>query len=157
MKLLAEVHAQLACPVERAYALASDMEQFGQWFPGVIAIESANDQPHATVGKRYRETVEVPMRGPRKVDIVVRAAERDRLFVTEGDLPPILPRMEIRFEPAGAAACSVQWRMYSRASGVLARMTIVPLAARVMRKRAAIGMARLKRRLEGQAPGQGRA
>jgi carbon monoxide dehydrogenase subunit G len=148
MKLLAEQHAEIACPVESAYRLACNLERFGDWFPGVVAIESGNDLAHATVGKRYVETVDVPLRGARKVDIVVKEAEPNRLLVTEGNLAPILPRMEIRFEPAGTDACAVRWRMYSRSPGALARMTVVPLAARVMRKRAAVGMARLKKLLE---------
>lgn len=148
MYLLAEKTEDVACPVDVAYRLASNLERFGEWFPGVIAIESANQLEHATLGKEYLETVAIPLRGERKVGITVKEVEFNRLLVTESVLPPLMPRMEIRFELTGTASCRVTWRMFSRANSLLARATVIPLARSVMRKRAAVGMARLKRVLE---------
>lgn len=148
MYLLTENSVEIACPVEAAYEYACNLERFGEWFPGVIAIESANALEHATVGKTYLETVSVPLRGSRKIGITVVAAEPNRLLVTEGTLPALLPRMEIRFHAIAADACRIDWRMFSRKDGLLSRVTLLPLARRVMRKRAAIGMRRLARALE---------
>ena len=47
-----------------------------------------------------------------------------------------------------ADACRIDWRMFSRKDGLLSRVTLLPLARRVMRKRAAIGMRRLAGALE---------
>lgn len=148
MHLLAEQTTAVACPVEAAYRYAANLEHFGEWFPGVIAIESANGLDPATPGKEYLETVSIPLRGHRKVKITVRQAEPGRLLVTEGALAPLLPRMEIVFERSGAAACRITWRMFSRSDSPLARLALVPLARGIMRKRAAVGVARLKARLE---------
>lgn len=148
MQLLAEHSAEIACPVEVVFDFACNLERFGEWFPGVVAIESANGLEHATIGKQYLETVSIPLRGTRKVGITVKAVERNELFVTEGTLPALMPRMEIRFQAISTGSCHVTWRMYSRNSGLIARTAIVPLARGVMRKRAALGMARLKTRLE---------
>ena len=60
----------------------------------------------------------------------------------------LMPRMEIRFSHIDAGRCTVDWRMYSRNDSLLARVTVVPLAGSVMRKRAAAGLARLKKLLE---------
>ena len=148
MHLLAQQTVEIACPVETAYRLAANLERFGEWFPGVLAIESANDLAHAAIGKQYRETVNIPMRGRRRVIITVKQAESNRLLVTEGELRPLMPRMEIRFSHIDAGRCTVDWRMYSRNDSLLARVTVVPLAGSVMRKRAAAGLARLKKLLE---------
>jgi Polyketide cyclase / dehydrase and lipid transport len=150
MQLLAEETAEISCTVEAAYGLVSNLERFGEWFPGVVAIESANRLEHAAVGKQYLETVSIPLRGTRKVGITVKEAEANRLLVTEGTLPPLMPRMEILFRSLGPGSCRVTWRMLSRNDGWLARATIVPLARSVVRKRAAVGLARLKKTLEGR-------
>ena len=55
MYLLTENSVEIACPVEAAYEYACNLERFGEWFPGVIAIESANALEHAAVGKTYLE------------------------------------------------------------------------------------------------------
>ncbi|MDG9926351.1 MULTISPECIES: SRPBCC family protein [unclassified Pseudomonas] len=151
MYLLTENTAEIACPVSVAYDYITNLETFGEWFPGVLAIESANELAHAVPGKTYLETVAIPLRGTRKVAITVVAAEPNKLLVTEGQLPPLMPRMEIEFHSIDAGACRVVWRMFSRNDHLLARITLLPLARRVMRKRAAIGMTRLARVLEGRS------
>lgn len=148
MHLLAESTTDIACPVQAAYQYATNLERFGEWFPGVVAIESANSLSHAEPGKEYLETVAVPLRGQRKIKIVVKEAERDKSLVTEGAFPPLLPRMQMQFKALTADSCQVQWQMFSRNNGLLAKLTIIPLARGVMRKRAAVALAALKRRLE---------
>src|SRR5512134_2691662 len=98
MYLLAERTTEIACPVNVAYQYAANLEHFGEWFPGVIAIESANDLSYAERGKEYLETVAVPLRGQRKIKLVVKEAEQDMSLITEGAFPPLWPRMQIRFE-----------------------------------------------------------
>ena len=148
MHLIAEHTIDIGCPVDAAYRYASNLEHFGEWFPGVIAIESANGLAIAEPGKEYLETVAIPLRGTRKVKLTVKEAEHNKLFVTEGTLAPLLPRMEILFQSSGIRSCQVTWRMYSRNEGMLAGFTLIPLARGIMRKRAAMGVARLKERLE---------
>jgi hypothetical protein len=148
MHLLAESTAEIACPVNVAYQYAANLEHFGEWFPGVIAIESANGLSHGEPGKEYLETVAVPLRGQRKIKLVVKEAEHDISLVTEGAFPPLLPRMQIRFKALTTESCQVQWQMFSRNKGLLAQFTIIPLARGVMRNRAAVGLAALKSRLE---------
>lgn len=148
MHLLADQSITIKRPQAAVFAYVTDMERFGEWFPGVLGIESSNAMPHGQVGKEYLETVSVPLRGQRKIRIVVREAQAGRRFVTEGRFPPLMPRMEVEFFPGGADACRVRWRMYSRNDGMLFRLLLLPLARRVMRQRAAAAMPRLKRMLE---------
>jgi hypothetical protein len=148
VSLLANQTIAIACPVDVAYRFTCNLERFGAWFPGVIAIESANQLPHLEVGKQYLETVSIPLRGTRKVGITVKEVALNQRFVTEGTLVPLLPRMEIDFRATGPGSCEVSWQMRSRATRWLARRLMVPLARRVMQQRAAVGLAALKRTLE---------
>jgi len=148
MHLLAESSIVIACPPERAFAIAANLENFPRWFPGVLAIVSADSLPFATVGKRYRETVAMPLRGTRSVLIrVIEAASPHRL-VTEGSLPLLLPRMEMDVTACEAGRCRVTWRMYSRNARGWRLWVVLPLARRVMMRRAKIGLRRLERLLE---------
>ena len=146
MRLLTENTISIACNVGSAFAYATNMENFAQWFPNVRSVVSADTQPHATLGKQYLELVSTP-RGEQKISLRVKAVEPDRLFVTEGDYPPLLPRMEIEFQPQGTG-CTVTWRMFSRNTSLLARFTWLRLARRIISQRAAVGVVQLKRQLE---------
>ena len=148
MILLAEQDAQIDCPVAVAYRYVSNLERFGEWFPGVVAIQSANALEHAAVGKQYLETVRVPLRGSRQVQITVVEASPNQRLITEGALAPLWPRMDIRVDAVDDRRCTVAWRMFSRNRSALARLTIVPLARAVLRKRAEQGLQRLKSMLE---------
>lgn len=148
MHLLAEQSINIKRPVSDVFAYVTNMERFGDWFPGVLAIESANRHLHAQVGKEYRETVAVPMRGKRQISIVVREAQPNQFFATEGKFPPLLPRMEIEFAPGDGTSCDLTWRMLSRNRGMMFRFTLLPIARRIMGKRAAAGVRQLKRALE---------
>jgi uncharacterized protein YndB with AHSA1/START domain len=152
MDSLADTSIVIACSAEHAFIYAANLENFPQWFPGVIATASADALPFATVGKQYRETFATPLGGQRHVLIrVVDVAPPHRL-VTEGALAPLLPRMEITFAECGPHRCRVTWRMLSRNTRRWARWTVLPLARRVMTKRADIGLRRLKERLERPPP-----
>lgn len=149
---LASSAVTVDCPRAQAFAYAADLENFGDWFPGVIAIVGQDELSFATVGKTYQETVAVPLRGKRQVLIVVVEVEASRRLATEGDLPFLLPRMEIEFSDVGPDTCEVRWRMYSRSDSALTRHVLLPVAGQLMRRRATRGLDRLKRNLEAKAP-----
>lgn len=148
MHLLAEESVNINKPVDAVFDYVTNMERFGEWFPGVLSIESATNHAHGQVGKEYLEKVVIPLRGERKVKLVVRESERNRLFVTEGKLSPLMPRMEVRFQWTGSDSCNITWRMLSRNNATLFRLTMLPLARAVLRKRAAAGLGKLKSNVE---------
>ncbi|HYJ98573.1 MAG TPA: SRPBCC family protein [Burkholderiaceae bacterium] len=154
MQLLAEQSVDIACPVAAVYDYATNLEHFGEWFPGVIGVVSADDLAHASVGKAYRETVDVPGRGRVEVGIHVREARPDAWLATEGDLSPLLPRMEMQFAALTPHSCRLTWRMGSRHPGddEAVRTALWPAASRLLSQRAVEGLARLKQRLEQHAP-----
>lgn len=102
MHLLAEDSVRIKRPVSDVFDYVKNMERFGEWFPGVLAIESADAHSHGQIGKEYVETVVIPLRGKRKIKLVVREAQVDKIFVTEGKLSPLMPRMEVSFYSNGS-------------------------------------------------------
>jgi hypothetical protein len=152
MYLLASSVVTIACSSTKAFDYAADLENFIDWFPGVIGIVADNELPFATPGRQYVETVAVPLRGNRTVRIWVVEADSPKRLVTEGDLPLLLPRMEIEFQDVGGDSCEVRWRMLSRNENVLVRCTVLPLAGWLMGRRATTGLRNLKWILEGSAP-----
>lgn len=149
MRLLTSAVITIGCSSTKAFDYAADLKNFGDWFPAVINLVAEDDVAFTTPGKRYTETVAVPLRGERAVRIVVVEAEIPVRLVTEGDLPLVLPRMEIEFSAVGEKSCEVRWRMLSRNETALARFTIVPFAGWLMGRRARAGLRNLKRLLDG--------
>lgn len=148
LQLLTEQTISIARSVEATYQYATNLEHFAEWFPGVLSIESANTLEHAQRGKEYLETMAVPLRGTQKVKISVKDAQPHKVFVTEGEFSPLMPRMEMIFQATGVDSCSVTWRMFSRNDSLLFKATLLHVFKSVMRKRAAIGMKRLQQKLE---------
>jgi hypothetical protein len=148
VRLLAERGIDLACPAEQAFAHATDLERFGEWFPGVLAIRATDGLAPDMVGKRYQETVAVPGRGRQRIEITVREVQAGRFFASEGAFPPLLPRMEMAFLPLDERHCRMTWRMYSRNTGRRAGWTLIPLARLILSRRAARGLLALKQQLE---------
>ena len=151
MYLLAHAATLIACQRDIAFRYAANLENFSEWFPGVRQKTPTNDLPFDAVGKQFRETVSLPLRGQRSVLMQVVEVMAPCRITTEGALPTVLPRMEIEFREAGPDTCEVEWRMFSRTSRGIGRWTVLPLARRLMARRALAGMQRLKHRLEGDA------
>lgn len=146
--LLAHAATLIECPRPAAFDYAANLDNFAQWFPGVIQMAASNELPFDAVGKLYRETVVVPLRGPRAISVRVVEVMPPARIVTEATLSTILPRMEIEFREAGPHRCEVDWRMFSRSTSGVGRWTLLPLARRLMTKRARAALLRLKDRLE---------
>ena len=148
MKLLAEQSVAVRCDVRTAFDYISNMENFSQWFPGVRSITPADSLQPIEPGKEYVEVVATPTGEERQVLVRVRQVESDRLFVTEGEYPPLLPRMEILLRAERADACVITWRMLSRNDAPEAEISWLPVARRTIQERAELGVAQLKMRLE---------
>lgn len=148
MVLIAQTETSIGCTASHAFSVVSNMERFSEWFPAVISIQANNELPHGSVGKTYLETVAVPMRGERKIELTVKESVANERFVTEGKFHPLLPRMEIQINETGENLISLQWSMFSRTNSAIARILLLPLAKGIMQKRANIGSAKLKRLLE---------
>lgn len=149
MYLLAHATTLIDCPPDIAFRYAANLKNFPQWFPGVNQMASIDDLPFDAIGKQYREIFTVPWRGERPVLMRVVEVMPPFRISTEGALPAVLPRMEMEFRHSSHDKCEVEWRMFSRNTRAIARWTLLPIASRLMTRRAIVGMRRLKNRLEG--------
>ena len=134
---VAEFTVQVKRPIEVVYAFLANMENFGMWFPAVLSIESDNDLAHGVTGKQYLEDVRVPLKGTQRIPLVVVEAVAPTRFATEGDFPPLLPRMSIELHSQNSGQTEIEWRMQSRNSSRLFRAVLLPVVRVVMRRRAA--------------------
>ena len=147
MRLLAEQTVSISCDVTTAFAYVANMENFSQWFPGVRSLVSNNSLQPTDIGKEYREVFTAAGKD-QNIVLRVKEVQRDGLFITEGEYPPLLPRMEVTFQSQGAQSCSVIWRMFSRNHSFIGGFTWLPLARRVIRGRSSLGVQQLKKILE---------
>lgn len=146
--ILVDEKIQIQRPRSDVFAYISNHENYAQWFPEVDKIISSNDLPHGTVGKQYRETVQVGRGRSVDMTITVVASVPDEFFATEGDFAPLFPRMEVRFTSASNNVTDVQWTFLSRNTSLTARFAISLLAKRGLQRRSRIGLQRLKELLE---------
>lgn len=145
---LAHAQVHIRRPVDAVFDYAIDMERFADWFPEVVRIDAVDSRAKTEIGKEYLESVKVPLRGVRRIRLAVREVRPCRSFVTEGRFAPLLPRMELGFADRDGGT-DFTFRMFSRNDSPLVRRLLLPWAARVLQRRAALGVARLKARLEG--------
>ncbi len=142
---LAECSAAIAAESHDVFAYVTDMERYQDWFPGVIGIRSTDSLPPATVGKRYRETIELPS-GPTELVIEVVDAIENELFVTEGQLDGILPRMTIKFSGIDDNYCLTVLRYDSREPNLKKDLRLLAALRGDLQQRAQIGLTNVLKR-----------
>ena len=140
-------------PVDRAFNYLVNMEYYGDWFPGVVAIRSANQLAHGRVGKQYAETLRLPD-GEHQLLIEVDSCIANRLFMTRGQLPGIWPQMTVLFSDKGAEGCQIELYYHSRSRELTGDSEPVLTLRRDLATRAGRGLAELKRLLESASPSQ---
>ena len=85
MNLISDVKVSINRTNADIFDYVSNMEKFGEWFPGVISITSDDGVAHGEVDKKYLETVKVPLVGLKQISISVVDSQYGHFFVTEGD------------------------------------------------------------------------
>lgn len=145
MIALARAQAQLARSAAEVFAYVADLRHFGGWFPGVLAIEARHPGGEPGPDAVYRETVRLPLRGATAVGIRVREFVPGQRLVTEGDLAPVWPRMQIEVRAQAADRCALSWQMHSRSHRASIRL-LSPLLRRVMQRRGDAAMTQLQQR-----------
>lgn len=144
---LAKAQVRISTSPEDVFHYVSNMENYGQWFPGVVAIRAKNKLPHATVGKTYVETLNLPD-GEHALTIEVVQCRSDRLFLTQGDLPGVLPQMTVTLSPQEANTCLLTVEYHSRNTDLTDTSDLVVALRRDLADRAQTGVIRLKEILE---------
>ncbi|MGH1541060.1 MAG: SRPBCC family protein [Arenicella sp.] len=110
---LAKTTAVINTPIEKVFNYVSNMENYGHWFPGVVAVRSKNNLPHAAVGKTYVETLNIA-NSNYELTIEVVQCKTNSLFLTQGNLEGILPQMTARFCSDQESRCLITLQYHSR-------------------------------------------
>ncbi|MFC3153242.1 SRPBCC family protein [Litoribrevibacter euphylliae] len=140
---LAKVSTTISAPVAAVFDYVTNMENYGEWFPGVVAIKSGNNLPHARVGKTYLETLQLPG-GEHELSIDVVQSEALSLFLTQGDLEGILPQMTMRFSEEQEGVCTFDLQYHSRNSSLSEESEIITALRKDLVERAAVALVNLK-------------
>ena len=146
-ELLAQGSVEIGRPCHEVFAYVSNMENFSAWFPGVASIRAVDTLDHGQVGKRYCETVYLPLGRTATIILAVKEARPGARLMTEGE-GFVLPRMSVDFAAVTATKTRVDWRMDSRNQRWWFRWLVAPLLRRVMRGRAREGLRQLRENLE---------
>jgi hypothetical protein len=134
-------------PIIEVFDFLSNHENYALWFPDVVSIVSVNDLPHGSVGKVYREVLKLPT-GRRHITIDVVESRSPAVFVTEGNFPPLHPRMEVRLSEKSARESILNWKFYSRSQSAFGRLIVAALMKKSVARQSARGLKRLKTLLE---------
>lgn len=148
---LADKTLSIRSPIANVFTFLSNHENYIRWFPGVIAIESADKLPHGRVGKIYRETLRLPTGRNRLIDIEVIDSQPPNLFVMEGAFAPLHPRTELRLVAESAEETVLNWRFFSRSQSAIGRFIIPTLVRKTLERQSEVGLLQLKTILEQEA------
>ena len=103
----------IQAPSHQVFDFVSNMENYKDWFPGIIEICSDNDLNHGEVGKKYRERLLMPS-GESELLITVVESIKNKKFLTQGNLDVVLPQMTIVFSELTSQVCEVNLQYHSR-------------------------------------------
>jgi len=144
---LAKSSISISAPVDAVFKYVSNMENYKEWFPGVVDIRSANDMAHGLVGKQYVEMLSLPS-GDAELVIEVDQCDVNRLFLTKGNLPGVLPQMKVTFSVNEEDVCEVNLQYHSRNPELTAASDIGMALREDLSIRANKGVAKLKAIME---------
>lgn len=151
MILLARSEHILNCSSETLYSYVTNMENYHHWFPGVVDITSSNHKPHGEVGKEYREILALPT-GQVSLFIRVKEAEPNRLYITEGDLEPMLPMMTMVFQDAPDNRCHFSLAYHSRSTELGENDPVIHELKANLQQRIVVAMENLSNVMQSAAP-----
>lgn len=135
-------------PIADVFEYVSNHENYANWYPGVVSVETANDGAPASKGKAYNEVIRMPTGRNRPIRIEVIEANPPNLFMTEGAFSPLHPRMEFHLTPFSTTATLLNLVFFSRNQSSLGRLTVKTLFGGALKKRSETGLRRLKSILE---------
>ena len=145
---LADETLSIIRPIADVFAFLSDHENYARWYPGVVAVTSTDRLPPGTVGKLYSETLRLPSGRQRIFEIRVIKSRTPDIFMTEGTLAPIFPRMEIRLTTKSADETVLNLKFLSRNQSAFGRFMIRALVRPAVQRQTRRGLSKLKLLLE---------
>lgn len=134
--------------ISDVFDFVSNHENYTDWYPGVVSVTAKNHMAHGSIGKTYEEILRLPTGRTQNIKIEVVEVNSPDLFVTEGQFPPIHPRMTFKLTAKNAAATHVRWMFESRSQSTLGRFIVNKLMRPAMIKQSSAAVKKLKSLLE---------
>jgi carbon monoxide dehydrogenase subunit G len=144
---LAKTSITIAAPIDAVFKYVSNMENYKDWFPGVVDIKSSNNLTHGEVGKKYVEILSLPS-GDVELEIEVDQSDINRLFLMKGNLPELLTQMTVAFSVNEEKKCEVNLQYHARNPELTPASDIVIALKEDLSVRANKGVAALKAIME---------
>lgn len=142
--ILADQTVDITRPADEVFTFMANHENYPRWYPGALKVNALDDLPPGALGKAYEETLALPSGRLTVFTIRTVEAQAPDLLVTEGELPPLFPRMEIRLTAKSSQATEVRLRFLSRSRSPIARLLITLLVRRMVRRQTKVGLSRLQ-------------
>ncbi|MDG2528215.1 SRPBCC family protein [Caulobacter endophyticus] len=141
---LADQVIEIARPADEVFAFVANHENYARWYPGALKVVALDDLPHGAPGKAYEETLVLP--SGRTTVFTIRTIEvrAPDLFVTEGELSPVFPRMEIRLTSKSPQVTELRLKFLSRSRSFLLRLLIALLVRGIVSRQTKVGLSRLQ-------------
>jgi reticulon-4-interacting protein 1, mitochondrial len=134
-------------PAAEVFDYICDMENYVEWFPGIVQMRSADTLPPGTEGKIYDEIARLPDGREEGITVkVVQVVKGSRLSI-EASLEPALPKFDYVVESINAGSTSFYWRCSARNTSFKSRAFLVMMRL-VLRPRLKAALGNLKARLE---------
>jgi reticulon-4-interacting protein 1, mitochondrial len=146
LPILLQQSVTMNCEASKVWAFIRDMENYVQWFPFIVQMDSADTLPVGTIGKRYKETAIAPGGKEESINVEVVALDDQNFHLAiEADLKPVLPRFDYQVVDIGGGETRFDWRCSGRAKGAYAALgrKIMPLILRPRLNAALENLARI--------------
>lgn len=142
MRQLAYVSLTINAPIDSFFNYVTNMENYAEWFPGVIEVKQINQQDPLKPGTRYSEIIEFAGANLEQTVEVIEVIQ-NRLFVTRGNAQPLLTQMKMQFTPQGDGYLFEISYFSRQASTKIDQDTLVAISTNIL-QRAEQGLAVLK-------------
>ncbi len=144
MNVITENTLEVKSDIDNVYAFITNMENYEKWFPNVISIKSVDTLDHGTVGKNYIEKLNLPLKGETDCLISVKESSKNNIFITEGRMKPLNPKMVWVFTELAQGICKIEWTIKSKSKNRLFNLIFLPLIRKDLSKKVKQGFVKLK-------------
>jgi hypothetical protein len=138
---LADQVIDIARPADEVFV---NHENYARWYPGAVKVIALDDLVQGAPGKAYEETLALPSGRTTVFTIRTIEVQAPDLFVTEGELSPVFPRMEIRLTAKSPQVTELRLKLLSRSRSPLVRLLIALLVRRIVSRQTKVGLSRLR-------------
>jgi reticulon-4-interacting protein 1, mitochondrial len=149
-RLVLQDSVTLDCPAAEVWQFVRDMENYPLWFTGIVRMQSADDLPVATIGKRYDEEAIAPGGKEERISVeIIAADEVSHHLAIQASLAPFVPRFDYRVVPVSANRCIFHWRSVATGQSFKAKWQL-PIFRMILRKRLSSSLDNFRRILAGR-------